>query len=134
MPYKDKEKRYAYARDFNKQLYAQRREEWFAKNGPCHDCGSWENLRLSYRNLKNKVTHRVFMLKKERREEELAKCIARCWSCWVKYEINRKKQKPLPRNAGHGLNGYRKGCRCILCGAAHHMSYLRDKDKEKING
>ena len=48
-----------------------RREEWFAKNGPCVDCGSWENLELDHENPKTKISHAVWSWSERRRRIEL---------------------------------------------------------------
>lgn len=55
-----------------------RKEEWFSKNGPCVDCGTWENLQLDHVDPSQKVTHNVWSWRKDRRDAELAKCVVRC--------------------------------------------------------
>src|SRR4051812_31542843 len=40
MPYKDKRKQ----SEFTLAVIKRRREEWFNANGPCVDCGSWNDL------------------------------------------------------------------------------------------
>lgn len=62
---------------------AKRRADWFAENGPCVDCGSWEDLRLDHVDASTKVDHRVFSWSEARRLLELAKCVVRCQPCHV---------------------------------------------------
>lgn len=74
MPYKDPDKQ----REFGRRWTAARRKEWFDANGPCVDCGSWENLELDHVDARLKVSHNVWSWREERRLAELAKCVVRC--------------------------------------------------------
>ena len=76
VPFRDPEQR----REYQRKWVAQRRAEWFADK-VCVDCGSADRLELDHVNPKIKVTHRVFSWSQERRERELAKCVARCATC-----------------------------------------------------
>ena len=79
MPYKDKEKQKRYQREW----YARRRAEWFADKR-CVDCGTRDDLELDHIVQSEKVTHRIWSWSKKRRDEELAKCVARCKPCHEK--------------------------------------------------
>jgi hypothetical protein len=100
MPFADREQKNKYQRD----LVAQRRAEWFAANGPCVDCGTWENLRVDHVDATTKVTHRVFTWSATRREAELAKCAVRCHPCHV---VKTSRCGEIPSRAGE-QNGYAK--------------------------
>ena len=77
MPYADPEA----GRAFQRELYHTRRATWFRRRGGCKRCGTFEHLQVHHRDPRKKVTHRVFLLRKERRDAELAKCEALCRDC-----------------------------------------------------
>jgi len=77
MPYADKKKQLEYQRKWMKA----RREQWLKENGPCVDCGSWENLQVDHDDPEDKVTHRIWSYSKEERDLELEKCEVRCKRC-----------------------------------------------------
>ena len=79
MPYKDKQKHTQYQIQWKKK----RRDAWFEENGPCIECGSWENLELDHVDHTTKVSHNIWSWADERRLEELAKCVARCRPCHI---------------------------------------------------
>lgn len=97
-----------------------RRDEWFEKNGPCRQCGSWECLELDHKNPATKISHRVWSWAKLKRETELAKCQPLCEKCHDK-----------KHEAAHGtFHRYcARGCRCQLCRKANadHMKMIRSK-------
>jgi len=68
-------------REYQRQWMAARRAEWFAENGPCALCGSWDDLELDHVDPATKVHHVVWSWSKARREAELAKCRALCETC-----------------------------------------------------
>jgi hypothetical protein len=68
-------------RAYDREWMKKRRDAWFAVNGPCVDCGSSENLELDHDDRSDKVSHRVWSWSEERRNVELAKCVARCRKC-----------------------------------------------------
>lgn len=87
MPYKDRAQRAAYQNAWKKQ----RRDVWFAENGPCVDCGSWDELRLDHVDPASKIDHKIWTWSEVRRLAELAKCVVRCFSCHViKTKANRE--------------------------------------------
>ena len=111
MPYKDPETRRAFQREYQKKWMAQRRDEWFAVNGPCAKCGSWEDLQIDHKDPNKKVSHRIWSWAKERREAELAKCQAMCRKCHNKKSAEEKRE-PV-RHGTH--SAYASGCRCPAC-------------------
>jgi hypothetical protein len=68
-------------RTYNREWMRKRRADWFSANGPCVDCGSWDDLELDHNSRADKVSHRIWSWSEERRYEELAKCVARCRKC-----------------------------------------------------
>lgn len=58
-----------------------RRREWFEKNGPCVDCGTWDHLELDHVDPKTKISHAVWSWGDRKRTIELAKCKVRCHGC-----------------------------------------------------
>lgn len=77
MPIKDIQKR----REYQLEWLRRRREDWFRENGPCVECGSWNNLELHHRNPDEKVTHKIWNWSEQRRREELEKCDPLCQTC-----------------------------------------------------
>ena len=76
MAYKNKEDDLAWRRKTTRK----RREEYFA-NKVCVDCGAGSFLELDHIDPKTKRSHRIWLWSKQRREEELAKCVVRCNAC-----------------------------------------------------
>lgn len=79
MPYKDPKRQSEYQMKWGRR----RREEWFAANGPCVDCGTWDNLQIDHIDPATKVSHNIWSWSAERRAAELAKCAVRCHPCHV---------------------------------------------------
>lgn len=77
MPYKDPEEQRIYQRKW----LARRKAEWFAANGPCTRCGSWNDLELDHINARLKVNHVIWSWSEKRRNAELAKCQVLCHPC-----------------------------------------------------
>lgn len=109
MPYKDKEQQKEYSRIWKKA----RRDIWLQENGPCNNCGSYNDLEVDHINPNTKIDHKVWTWKLERRLIELAKCQVLCYDCHLVKSINEKQ------NTTHGtLNMYDKhNCRCAQCKA-----------------
>jgi hypothetical protein len=103
-------------REFARKWRAARRNEWFSNNGPCRRCWSYDNLRVYYPAQSEKVEHRLWTWKKERRDEELKKCVILCATCW---QAVRDYTYTSLRRHGTDLM-YDKGkCRCRSCTDAH---------------
>ena len=80
LPYKDKDKQ----RRYNAEFLARRKAEWLNANGPCVECGSWDNMEVSHKDRTTKVTSWFWSWSAERRQEELDKCEVRCHDCHVR--------------------------------------------------
>ena len=83
MSYKDKRRQAEYQTEWLNR----RRLEWLAIHGPCAACGSWDRLEVDHVDPDKKVTHRVWSWCKDRREAELKKCQALCFTCHKKKSI-----------------------------------------------
>lgn len=94
----------AVARDAAK--WHKRKNEWFAANGPC-SCGSWDSLELHHVDPKTKIGHNVWSWAEERRNAELAKCVAKCRKCHTDLHAAMRQK--------HGIGGWKRGCRCENC-------------------
>ena len=92
MGYKDKEIQRRYQREWRQKRY----DDWVAANGPCIDCGSWSNLEVDHMDPSQKVSHRIWSWRKERRDIELLKCKVRCRLCHV--EKTRLQQHGTPKH------------------------------------
>lgn len=77
VPYSDPQKQNEYVKAYVRR----RRDAWFAENGPCASCGSWNDLQLDHKDRTTKVSHTIWGWSQKRREEELAKCQALCVTC-----------------------------------------------------
>lgn len=95
MPYKDKESQRAYQREW----VAKRRLKWLTENGPCVDCGSWDDLEVDHSDASLKVSHRVWSWSDARRTKELAKCVVRCHDC---HAAKRIASDEYSRGVDHG--------------------------------
>lgn len=107
MPYKDLRKQRAYQTNWTRQ----RRDEWLAANGPCRQCGSWDDLEVDHIDPNEKTSHRVWSWSKEKRDAELAKCQPLC-ACCHQAKTSEMQRRPIT----HGTrSGYNRGCRCVEC-------------------
>jgi 5-methylcytosine-specific restriction endonuclease McrA len=114
MPYKDRQAH----RDATTNRVRERKAVWFLANGPCRECGSWDQLELDHITRDEKEDHRVWGWSDERRIVELAKCQVLCQSCH-RTKTNRELSEAFSQPIKHGaLSAYdKKGCRCDLCKA-----------------
>lgn len=123
MPFKDR----ATKRAYDLARYYERRQAFFASKR-CAICGGDDGLELHHTDKTSKESHRIWSWSHARREAELAKCVVLCR--WCHQEIHAaEKRKPLK----HGtIHGYRSGCRCDQCRAAHaaRMREYRARRKE----
>lgn len=102
-------------RAYHRQWMRRRRDEWFAANGPCVQCGSWERLELDHVNPAEKEHHAVWSWRKDRREAELAKCQVLCHDCHLA-KSNRERASTAPCGT---YARYKAGCRCDECRRAN---------------
>lgn len=123
MAYKNRDSQ----REFARKWRLARREEWFSNNGPCRRCWSTEKLRVYYPDISDKVEHRLWSWKKDRRDEELRKCVVLCQECWF---MVRNYIHISQRKHGTVLMYDKGGCRCQPCRDAHaaKMRLFRGKN------
>lgn len=99
MGYKDRAKKQKYQREWVRR----NRQEWIAANGPCIDCGTWNNLEVDHVDATSKVSHRIWSWSKPRREIELNKCVLRCTSCHQTKTRNSDEKAAGERNGSSVL-------------------------------
>jgi hypothetical protein len=97
--------------EVNKIRVTNRRQEWLSKNGPCVDCGSWENLEVDHVDPSTKDPRLrkgsgsvIFTWKAEKREKELAKCVVRCHECHMAKTI--KNEENILRGEENNSTNY----------------------------
>lgn len=107
MGYKDPEQRREYAR----RWIATRRATWLAGKS-CAVCGSVERLEIDHVDPSQKLDHRVWSWRLERRDAELAKCQVLCEPHHMEKTIRQRGE-----HVQHGTAVmYRwRGCRCDDC-------------------
>jgi len=112
MPYKDPAQQRAYQREW----MARRRAAWLAENGPCVDCGSWDDLQVDHIDPQAKVSHRVWNWADARRLAELAKCAVRCRQCHDEKTNEQGRRKRFCKR-GHDtwIDGRDSEYRCHQC-------------------
>jgi 5-methylcytosine-specific restriction endonuclease McrA len=108
--------RLAYIRRYQNTWLQERRRQAIADlGGKCVRCGSTERLEVDHIDPAAKVSHRIWGWSAEKRAAELAKCQVLCRPCHHK-KTGAEKRRPIT----HGTaSGYRRGCRCLPCGAAN---------------
>lgn len=102
-------------RDWQNNWLKNRRLVWLEEHGPCAICKSSEQLEVDHIDPNQKISHRVWSWREDRRNAELAKCQVLCHKCHDKktYDEARKSRK-------HGTTtSYRLGCRCKNCKIAN---------------
>lgn len=131
----DKRDRTAYMKAYQRRWYREvmkvRRETWFAENGPCVDCGSWDKLELDHVDPSTKENHAVWSWAESRRIAELAKCRPRCKPCHLKktiaYMFEIDIWKSTRKNIVNGTS------RCSKCYLDLPVDFFH-KDKHMSNG
>ena len=124
-----------YMRRYHKQWYKDvmvvRRKAWFKENGPCVDCGTWENLELDHEDPATKVDHAVWSWSQTRRLAELAKCKVRCHRCHAR----KSHRENLARDIWKGKRKtvMEEKARCSKCNQDLPVSMFH-KDKYACNG
>lgn len=106
-------------RKLQREWLKARRESWITANGPCSSCGSNNSLQVDHIDRKTKISHRVWSWRRERREQELAKCQVLCDKCH-KLKSKLEAQNYL-RKVSHGTphEYLRHRCRCSDCKNAY---------------
>ena len=107
MPFKDKRKK----REYQNTWMKARREAWMSANGPCHQCGSWDQLQVDHIVEETKVDHRIWSWSRKRLDDELRKCQPLCRTCHEKkngaYNASRYRGRPC-------VNGLEKVSRNVI--------------------
>lgn len=121
MPYKN----LATQREYQRKWMAARRAEYF-DGKVCVDCGTDQDLELDHVNPAEKVSHRIWSWRDEKRFAELAKCVPRCRDCHFEKSF-KEGDLCIDYVHQHGTNSmYRRhGCRCVECQAWHAMRIKR---------
>jgi len=108
---------------YSKAHYEERRALWFAENGPCVECGSWERLEVDHIDPEQKVSSGFWLWAEERREVELSKCRPLCYLCHQKRSVVQRREAAIKagRVARHGTYScyVSQKCRCEVCRAAN---------------
>lgn len=105
-----------------------RRLTWIIENGPCKRCNSSVDLRVVYKDPKQRVIRvsSLWSLSDERRNRELKKCVVLCKVC-------AQEKRTLERQPEHGQAGrYDQGCRCIPCREAHRVKMADWRTKRRL--
>ena len=86
-------------REYQRNWLKSRRDAWFAENGPCVECGSWDRLELNHvdpalkdSRLRASGTGAVWSWSKARLSAELAKCVVKCYDCHKRKSSTEKAQ------------------------------------------
>lgn len=119
--------RQEYMKKYHREWYQKvviPRKQMFFKNKKCQWCGSTENLEIHHVDPSQKLGHKIWSWRDEKREAELTKCIVLCRKC---HQSHHKEEM-----IKHGsVSRYNSGCRCDACKAAKRAKYLRLKAKHK---
>lgn len=129
-------KKYNKARRAEQTTAASRRAEqrklaWFKENGPCTDCGTWENLEVHHEFPERKTasSRAIWDLGDERRNAELENCIVLCSSCHDSLTAIMKNSKTFE----HGTRSmYQRGCRCSPCKTANAIHERERKQSKRL--
>lgn len=101
-----------YMRGYMLRRYREFREYYVEKlGGTCVDCGTTSNLEFDHVHPfgKRYPVSAIMLHSKEKRENELAKCVLRCNEC---HKGKTSAQRSVPH--GGGASG-KSGCKCRLC-------------------
>ena len=100
----DTGRRAEYLRTYRRE-WMRRRRASFLEGRSCKTCGSRDHLELHHRDREQKISHRIWSWREERRLAELAKCDVICHSCHEL--ITRAQQRPYRPNRW-GFRGVRR--------------------------
>ena len=114
MPYKDKEKKREYQRN-----WAAARRKKYLEGKFCAVCESTEELEVDHIDRSTKIDHRIWSWSEDRIVEELSKCQILCKT----HHLEKTVEESLTT---HGRSWYKNGtCRCEICKAAN-AEYMRE--------
>jgi hypothetical protein len=113
-----REEELGHSEESRRRAYAKlckRRADWFAENGPCRKCGSWDQLELDHIEPSDKEHHVIWSWSEERRQKELQKCQVLCHWC----HLDKSMLENMAGAEVHGVSAYKSSrCRCDICKAA----------------
>lgn len=121
MPYADRQAQ----RDYQRRWAARRRAEYL-DGKTCSWCDSDDDLELHHADPSKKVAHAIWSWGRERRLNEIAKCIVLCRSCHNRAHGQARRVEAELRNPHGTVRRYWIGCRCDLCRLARR-EYERDR-------
>lgn len=121
MPYKDRDAH----REYQRRWVAERRAEFFADKS-CLWCSSQERLKLHHADPNRKVSHAIWSWGRERRLNEIAKCIVLCQPCHATAHAQARRVEAELRHPCGTRQSYKRGCRCNSCRAANR-DYQRER-------
>lgn len=110
MPFKDR----AAHREYQRRWVAERRAEYFADKD-CAWCGSTDRLELHHADPNKKVHHAIWSWGRERRLNEIAKCVVICRACHERAHAEARLIEAELRHPCGTVQAYKRGCRCDEC-------------------
>jgi hypothetical protein len=110
MPYRDRQAQ----REYQRRWCAERRAEFFADK-TCAWCGTAERLELHHADPGKKVSHAIWSWGRERRLNEIAKCVVICRGCHERAHSEARRVEAELRHPCGTVQSYKRGCRCDLC-------------------
>lgn len=113
MPYRDR----AAQREYQRRWCAERRAEFFGDKS-CAWCGSTDALELHHADPNKKVSHAIWSWGRERRLNEIAKCVVICRACHQRAHAEARRVEAELRHPCGTRQAYQRGCRCDGCRAA----------------
>jgi phage terminase large subunit GpA-like protein len=116
-------------REYDRQWVAKRRAEFFADK-VCTNCGSTSRLELHHPDPSKKTGNAIWSWSKERREEEISKCVILCHSCHKEISDEQMRKTPI-----HGTYVcYKQGCRCKECKQANRDDMRKRRQAKRTDG
>lgn len=106
------QERKEYLKNYTREWMRKRRSDFFSDKS-CIKCGSKESLELDHIVMADKVDHKIWSWREERRLAEIAKCQVLCRKCHME-KTSMEVYGHMPYQ--HGTKStYRNGCRCEKC-------------------
>lgn len=120
-------------RAYQREWMARRRSEWIAANGPCVDCGSWDDAEVDHADPTTKAMNpaAIWSRNAAARDAELAKCVVRCHGCHLT-KTSVERAAVLRHGTETMYCAY--GCRCEPCKAARAKAKKANRERRKAAG